>query len=267
MQLIPLNQLKELAAKGKSLSEAESKRFSYDEFKREYSKTYDFITKSGSEDPEQATYKILLEGWIKDHCPPIELIGEGSSRGAFACGDGKCLKIAMNDAGLKQNESEAKNTMFDSLESYSIFAQTYDKADRCTSLLTECCSKITLKDWQKMWNIDDNTFSQAPESYILVIATTFHDNGNDWDKCIQALEKPQAAFARRIQAAREPAMKTLSSLFKFYSDNESNWENLMPFDLCTEENWGAAIRFGEVVPVIIDAGFSKDTFGGLLDLL
>lgn len=31
----------------------------------------------------------------------------------------------------------------------------------------------------------------------------------------------------------------------------------MPADLASPENWGCAIRDGEIEPVIIDAGFSK----------
>lgn len=32
----------------------------------------------------------------------------------------------------------------------------------------------------------------------------------------------------------------------------------MPDDLASPENWGCAIRDGEIEPVIIDTGFSKD---------
>lgn len=260
MQLIPLKQLKQLASSQKTVSEADATQALYDEFKREYKKTYDFFAKSDATLPAEATFQILLEGWIKEHCPPIELIGKGSSRYAFACGGGKCLKVAYNDAGINQNKAEYENTALPKSLGYAIFARTFDRADDNSSLLTECCSKLTIQEWAKMWRLSGTTFEKAPESYILVIADALHNSKWNPKKAIENLEKPQAEFVERIQIAEDPAMKTLASLFQFYAADESNWEKLMPFDLCTEENWGAAIRFGETVPVILDAGFSSNTF-------
>ena len=260
MQMIPLDQLKSLSSK-KTLLEADSGKFSYDEFKKEYASILHDMQLAGAKFPKEAAFQTIVNGWIKDHCPPIRLIGKGSSRSAFACDDGICLKIAMNDQGVQQNKTEYENTHLEKDEQGDpVFAQSYEKANGYYSILTECCSKITAQQWQKMWAINDNQFAEAPESYLLVIAFALHENQDDWDKAIATLEKPQAEFAEKIKARKTAAMKVLATLFDFYADDKSNWDKLMPFDLCNEVNWGAAIRFGEVVPVILDAGFSSQTF-------
>jgi len=56
-----------------------------------------------------------MHNWMKDevlkkHCPPIKLVGQGSSRTAYACLGGKCLKVAMSEIGIAQSKQEAKNT-------------------------------------------------------------------------------------------------------------------------------------------------------------
>lgn len=39
----------------------------------------------------------------------MRYIDEGSSRAAYACSGGKCLKVAVNKAGIAQNKQEIKN--------------------------------------------------------------------------------------------------------------------------------------------------------------
>lgn len=256
MQFIPLEQLKQLASDS-ILHESDAKSFSYDEFKQEYEKTLDFMKNAGSEEPIEATYKILLYGWLKDHCPPIKLIGQGSSRAAFGCSDGICLKIAINHFGTVQNLNEAINTMDSKTKGYLCFAQTYEKSNDNTSLLTECCSSITPYQWQEMWEIDDNSFVKHPDKYLLVAISKFYECNCNWDECIANLEKPQAMLMQRIKARKSPAMKTLASLFDFYAASKANYDKLSPYELCTANNWGAAIRFGKVAPVVIDSGLPQ----------
>ena len=55
---------------------------------------------------ESIAYMMLRDGWIKDHCPPIRYLGEGSSRLALAIDGGKCLKVAINEDGIEQNANE-----------------------------------------------------------------------------------------------------------------------------------------------------------------
>ena len=46
-----------------------------------------------------------MSTWLKSEylvgkCPPIKLVGDGSSRTAYACLGGKCLKVAKSFAGI-----------------------------------------------------------------------------------------------------------------------------------------------------------------------
>lgn len=68
-------------------------------------------------------YEYMNNDVLSKHCPPIELVGKGSSRTAYACIGGKCLKVAYSDAGVAQNKHEYKTTakgMFK--KSYECFA-------------------------------------------------------------------------------------------------------------------------------------------------
>ena len=58
-------------------------------------KIYD-DTKTGrmkSSSPEQR-YDIVTKYFLDKYCPPIKFVGQGSSRTAFACIGGKCIKLA-----------------------------------------------------------------------------------------------------------------------------------------------------------------------------
>ncbi len=45
------------------------------------------------------TYSHFVKA-MADKCPPIMLVGEGSSRTAFACIGGLCMKAAKKEAGV-----------------------------------------------------------------------------------------------------------------------------------------------------------------------
>lgn len=57
-----------------------------------------------------------------------------------------------------------------------------------------------------------------------------------------------------------PKYQILKDLLQFYIDNGSTDEELTINDLEAEANWGVAYRNGELVPVIIDAGFSDRVY-------
>ena len=52
------------------------------------------------------------------------------------------------------------------------------------------------------------------------------------------------------------AFKALDSLTRFWRKN--GLDTMLPGDLESLGNWGVTVRENELVPVIIDAGFSKD---------
>lgn len=270
MQIISLEQLQELALHS-TLHEDENDSIArlYDEFKKEYANIYKQIDAMGSLMPEEASYKIILEGWIKDHCPPIKLIGEGSSRAAFAFIGGRCLKIATNEIGYKQNNSEAKNTMSEENKDYLVFAKTYAKADDGSSLLTECCSPITYDKWNKLWNVVPHKAIDAAD-LILGLLDAFHTSECNWKKCFKLLrdkDPEYMQFAEKVKARKTAAMKVVATLLDFYAASPSHWKDLLVSDLYANDNWGAAIRFGEIVPVVIDAGWSEDASSSKAKLL
>jgi len=92
MQYVTLEQLQELA---KAPDTVESKSiFDYSEVVSEF-ETY----LKQSKDITKA-YSLLKNKYLKQHCPPIRYIAEGSSRAAYACNGGKCLKLAISNAGI-----------------------------------------------------------------------------------------------------------------------------------------------------------------------
>ena len=61
--------------------------------------------------------------------------------------------------------------------------------------------------------------------------------------------------ADMVLSPMNPAQRVLSKLFKYVSDNSSKID---PADFAALENWGFAIREGQVVPIVLDAGFSPE---------
>lgn len=57
------------------------------------------------------THLSLKRGFLERNCPPIEYVGAGSSRVAYALDGGVCLKIAVSKAGVAQNKNEAENML------------------------------------------------------------------------------------------------------------------------------------------------------------
>lgn len=52
-----------------------------------------------------------------------------------------------------------------------------------------------------------------------------------------------------------PGQHAIAMIFDFWHRN--GLDALMPGDVSMPENWGFAIRNGDVAPVMLDAGFSK----------
>ena len=71
-----------------------SKKFNYDDFIKDSLAIYN------DTDTVESAYRKVEKTLIKPSCPPIVLCGKGSSRAAFCISGGKCLKMAMTDAGI-----------------------------------------------------------------------------------------------------------------------------------------------------------------------
>lgn len=87
-------------------------------------------------------YDYMNSQVLNKHCPPIVLVGKGSSRAAYACIGGKCIKIAINAAGVAQNKQEQKYTKKHWLKrQYDCFVHTYgSNGNDYGIILSECCA-------------------------------------------------------------------------------------------------------------------------------
>ena len=255
MQLVTREQLKVLANAKNGIVESDN-AFSYNEFLN----ISRMLLKN--ETPE-STYIQLRDGWIREHCPPIRYLGYGSSRLAMAIDGGKCLKVAMNESGLRQMKAEVN--AFHLGSEYSCFPKLYAYDDeRWFSLVTDCCAESRPIDFYKRYKI----------SCILAVGTIFElvYNNLDFDvveryfrECIDYPELGEIDAYENFDVR----LKFLSCLKK-YGKTKPEWivmQDLAEFcaandaiglleDLESEVNWGLAIRNGIKCPVVIDAGIN-----------
>lgn len=127
----------------------ESETFDYKEFIAWHSKKLNDANDMESVWP-------YVKQHLKPLCPPIELVGVGSSRAAFALKGGKCLKVAINMHGFSQNETEveiSKNS-----EQFSCFTKVYSYDWKTNgSILTECCSEAKDADFMQHFGCTDES--------------------------------------------------------------------------------------------------------------
>lgn len=48
----------------------------------------------------EEAYSLAKNKFLRQHCPPVEYISEGSARAAYALDGGLCLKVAMSKRGV-----------------------------------------------------------------------------------------------------------------------------------------------------------------------
>ena len=156
MQALPLEDLEKLVDNSQSINESDedvSKGISFQEVCREYDKTFKSMSNSifsalrrkmSKNDIRCEAQHKFSQQYLADKCPPLKLVGEGSSRVCYAFTGGKCLKIAQSLAGIAQNKQEYESTSANGAvsEFSDIFAQTYDKNSDFGMLLSECCTPI-----------------------------------------------------------------------------------------------------------------------------
>lgn len=109
MQLVTLEDLKKLA-QADNISESEaSDNLGFGVSFKAICKKY--ATKKSSLEAHTGDYYFkhnwpsMLSKWLNEKvlpplCPQIKLVGVGSSRTAYACLGGKCLKVAYNESGI-----------------------------------------------------------------------------------------------------------------------------------------------------------------------
>jgi len=92
----------------------------------------------------KSAYDFFVQKVLSQSKNDIKFVGTGSSRTAFACIGGKCLKLAKVFAGVEQNKQEEKHTMQHWWKkSYECFAMTYGHNAGHEMLLSECCARMS----------------------------------------------------------------------------------------------------------------------------
>lgn len=257
---VSYEQLVELAKK--PLVEAEGANF----FKA-FSEEYKRIMKAPEGHGTFSAYQHLKNGFLKKHCPPIEFIGEGSSRAAYALDGGLCLKIAKKPAGVAQNRVEAQNCKIESI----CFPRFYQQCNRYAAILVECISPCNEDDedkvderMQKCLNlkIDSAYVCEAIGEMLEYVVDHMEGSLTSIFTKIKNDESSDRVEAWSILAAailrpKNEAQKVLRELAKF---SLAHKEDFLPGDITSVENWGFGIRNGQVVPIVLDAGFSEDVW-------
>ena len=270
MQEISFDKLKKLAAK--PISEAEGKQpyaELFDEVVNVHKTAYRKAKKQGLSDRDSTQHAgFAVKRFIKIHkCPPVEYVGEGSSRIAYALDGGLCLKVAYNEAGKAQNKVEFNNCK--NLPNF--FPAIYEASKDFEVLLVECCSPChndsqsvsrvkQALDIKYDMNIDvtdaialvlDKAASYAPGDFEAIYESMLQDIDAE-----NFTEKRKKAYESVINVILQPhsiAQKTFSNLARWCL---ANVDKIDVIDFSNIENWGFVAREGEIVPIVIDAGFS-----------
>lgn len=244
----------------------------------------EILTHASQADFKQASLDEMMHSWLKDsilkkHCPPIKLVGIGSSRTVYACLGGKCLKVAQSAAGRAQNKQEAKTTSKSIFKKVpECFVQTYASSKKHELLLSECCALVdndadlakalgaanieifqeairalcTEKDLDatkaisKLFDEEERLRRQAKDFSSMLDYADIAGYAASWLKGIK----------KTSQSRMTPGQRSISQILEFWEKN--GLEELMPGDVMTYRNWGFAIRRGQITPVMLDCGFSKD---------
>ena len=265
MQMISRDKLEKLISKPDALLfENENGQFSYRDFLSVSHQALKEARKEDEDDAEFLAYERLRNGWIKNHCPPIRYLGEGSGRLAMAIDGGKCLKVAMNDEGIEQNENEID--VFEAGKGFSCFPAlyAYDKS-RKFSLVVDCCCEMKPNDFRRIFGIecnlavgtiqqlaDDNMdFIKSEKYFKECIKNPELGEKDEWENFDMRLK-----FLRRLIDLKDEDIrwKSLWDLASFLNEHPTM---LASYDIENEINWGFAGRDKMLVPVVIDAGIDN----------
>ena len=252
--IVTYEQLKKLAEK--PVVEAEGA-----DFFKEFAAAYKEARNSPEGGGISKAYNVVRNGFLKEHCPPIQFVGEGSSRAAFALDGGLCLKIAKIPAGVAQNKVEARNSQ----ALPDCFPKFYQQCNSHAAILVECV--VQLKDdeigeWKlrHYLDVDVDDLSAAIGDMLDYVAQSA-DGSAEKGKQIFKKIADDASFdiawkmlAESILSPKNQSQKMLKALADFTIENYSDF---LPTDLENIENWGLALRNGEISLIVLDAGFSE----------
>lgn len=163
-------------------------------------------------------------------------IGTGSGREVYRVDDFKVLKMARNQKGLAQNETEAD--WYGEAKYYSIIANIIDFDENYTWIEMEIASKAKKSDFKRLWNVD--------------------------------FDKMHFYISNRYQLEhrKQPLWSLSEETRKEYDDNEYIAEIMdlvlsynMPYgDIVKLNSWGIVKRENEDALVLVDLGLSEEVF-------
>lgn len=293
MQLMPLDMLKDLVegevdesfffgnnvkdqdlGAGLTFSAVEK---AYDSKKKQLESTSGDLTENQL---RTQIYEWMKSPYLKSKCPPIKFIGQGSSRTAYACIGGKCLKVAKSEAGVAQNEHELKHTKKRWWKpNVECFIQSFSSSSDYGLLLTECCSGIDTNDHLAellglprheksvrtalVGICSAKRFDLKAASDVVKFEADQLRKDAEFIKSEEYLKKAQMMFqtAERLlelsklsEEQMTPGQRSLTQIVQFWK--KYGVRELLPGDLSRAVNWGIAIRRNQLTPVLLDIGFS-----------
>ena len=221
----------------------------------------------------------LRDHYLKSKCPPIKLVGSGSSRTAYACLGGMCLKVAKSEAGAAQSQQELKHTKKRWWKpAIECFVQSYGATKDYGLLLTECCAKIdsgdklaellgfssnedvlrgAVKSICQSKNLD---LAEAADDLRVMARRWRHDGEHGFSSMLTWADVAEAS-AESLETLLElkeekmtPGQRSFMQIVQFWKKH--GVDELLPGDVDRAENWGIAIRRGQLTPVMVDVGFS-----------
>ena len=174
---------------------------------------------------------------------------------------GKCLKIATNEEGIEQNENEIQ--AFEIGSEYACFPKlyAYDKAKKY-SLVVDCCCEAKPKDFKNIYDtscmlavgtlqqlVNDNMKVDDTKSYFIKCIKNPELGYSDEYECFEE----RLAFLDKLLEKKDSEIQWTSmwDLAKFCVEHNGI---ISLYDLESEVNWGMTGRYGDLCPVVIDAG-------------
>ena len=296
MQIVTLEDLKQLLPDGQQMSESffffnniENVQLGQDFSFKDICKTYIGMKQHATEllqatGTTKKAWRGMVHDQLRDHylkkkCPPIKLVGSGSSRTAYACLGGMCLKVAKSEAGAAQSQQELKHTKKRWWKpNVECFIQSYGATKDYGLLLTECCAKI--EDDNKLaellgFTANEDVLRGAMKTLCQTKKLDFEEAIDDlrtktkhwrhdgehgftsmlsWADVAEASANALESLLKTREDKMTPGQRSFMQIVQFWKKH--GVDELLPGDVQRAENWGIAIRRGQLTPVMVDVGFS-----------
>ena len=256
MHLVPRKILFELLSNKKPIQLLETENKWFNKVCTTATAQYKKIKSSnGLTDEMMDEFSAIMLDFFNKNTTSIKYVDQGSSRIVFDLCDGTALKMAKTLAGIAQNKQEARVCM-NPVYKYEIFPDFYDvDKDHWLVLNCELCAKAEVEDFKRLLHM--------PQTVLMYLIEFIIENdveNGQYPELLNMYENAgqhgAAHFIDNLMNNGSRAFDAIRSLIEFY--REFGGKELLYQDLQTVKNWGLAIRDGEQVLVVIDAGFNEE---------